>query len=133
VTTTGGRLSANAYIGKETPVKIIVQNSGTAAAHNVSLYASEPAGWKVNFDPKQIPEIPAGKQVQVTAKIRPADKAVAGDYMVTIRANADGGVSDSTDFRITVLTSTLWGVVGIALIAIAVLIVGLAVIRFGRR
>ncbi len=133
VTAPDGRLSANAYIGKETPMKVIVQNLGTAAARNVELSATEPAGWKVEFSPKNIPEIPAGQQVEVTAKIQPSDKAVAGDYMVTIRAHGDGGVSDSTDFRITVLTSTMWGVVGIGLIAVAVLIVGLAVMRFGRR
>ena len=114
-------------------MKVIVQNLGTASARNVELSATEPAGWKVEFSPKNIPEIPAGQQVEVTAKIQPSDKAVAGDYMVTIRAHGDGGVSDSTDFRITVLTSTMWGVVGIGLIAVAVLIVGLAVMRFGRR
>lgn len=133
VTAPEGRLSANAYVGQETPMKVIVQNLGTAPALNVEMSASEPAGWKVEFDPKRFDVIPPGQQVEVTAKIRPADKAVAGDYMVTIRANAEGGVSDSTDFRITVLTSTMWGVVGVGLIAVAVIIVGLAVIRFGRR
>lgn len=53
--------------------------------------------------------------------------------MITARVRSDGGVSKSADFRITVLTSTLWGVVGIALIAVAVMVVGLAVVRFGRR
>ncbi len=133
VTAPEGRLSANAYVGQETPMKVIVQNLGTAPALNVEMSASEPAGWKVEFEPKRFDVIPPGQQVEVTARIRPADKAVAGDYMVTIRANAEGGVSDSTDFRITVLTSTMWGVVGVALIAVAVLVVGLAVIRFGRR
>ncbi len=133
VTAPEGRLTANAYVGKETPVKIIVQNLGTAPAMNVEMSATEPSGWKVEFEPKRIEKIPAGQQVEVTAKIRPSDKAIAGDYMVTIRATAEGGVSDSTDFRITVLTSTMWGVVGVGLIAIAVIIVGLAVMRFGRR
>lgn len=133
VTAPEGRLSANAYVGQETPIDVIVQNLGTAPAQNVEMSATEPAGWKVDFEPKRIDLIPPGEQVTVKAKIRPAQKAVAGDYMVTIRANADGGASDSTDFRITVLTSTMWGVVGVALIAVAVAVVGLAVVRFGRR
>ncbi len=133
VTAPDGRLTANAYVGQETPLKVIIQNLGTAPARNVELSATEPAGWKVEFEPQRIDQIPPGQQVEVTAKVRPADKAVAGDYMITIRANADGGVSDSTDFRITVLTSTMWGVVGVGLIAVAVIIVGLAVMRFGRR
>lgn len=133
VTTPDGRLSGQAYIGRETPLKIVIQNKGTAPAHGVELSASEPSGWSVEFEPKEIAEISAGMQVEVTAKIRPSDKAVAGDYMVTISARPEGGTSKSAEFRITVLTSTLWGVVGIAIIAVAVIVVGLAVVRFGRR
>jgi uncharacterized membrane protein len=99
----------------------------------VTLSSTESSGWTVNFDPKEINEIPAGQQVEVTTNIRPADKAVAGDYMITLRAQTADNLSKSTDFRITVRTSTLWGVVGIVLIAIAVGVVALAVMRFGRR
>jgi uncharacterized membrane protein len=48
-------------------------------------------------------------------------------------ARPDEGASESTEFRVTVLTSTLWGLVGVALIAVAVFGVGMAVMRFGRR
>ena len=63
----------------------------------------------------------------------PSERAIAGDYQTTIRASAAGGLSESANFRITVLTSTLWGAVGIAIIAIALLVVVFAVARFGRR
>ncbi len=128
-----GRLSGEAYAGKESPLKVVILNNGTAAAHNVEMSASTPSGWKVDFDPKVIEEIPVGEQVEVTANIRPGDKAIAGDYIVTVRAKPAEGASKSADFRITVRTSTLWGIVGIALIAVAVAVVALAVIRFGRR
>jgi uncharacterized membrane protein len=133
ITAPDGRLSGRAYAGQETPLKIIVQNTGTAPARGVELSSSEPAGWSVEFDPKKIDEIPVNEQVEVTAKIRPADKAVAGDYMLTIRARPEGSATESAEFRITVLTSTLWGVVGVGLIAVAVVVVGVAVMRFGRR
>lgn len=133
ITSPDGRLSGQAYAGKDTPLKIVVRNNGTAPARGVSLSSSESSGWSVAFDPKEINEIPAGQQVEVTANIRPADKAVAGDYMITIRGQTADGLSRSADFRITVRTSTLWGVVGIILIAIAVGVVALAVMRFGRR
>lgn len=129
----GGRLSGEAYVGKETSLDLIVRNTGKAPARNVELSASEPAGWSVNFEPEEIPEIGRDAQVEVTAKIQPADQAVAGDYEVTFRARPEEGNSESTDFRITVRTSTLWGVVGVGIIAVAVVIVGLAVMRFGRR
>ncbi len=127
------RLSTQVYTGRETPVKILVQNTGSAPAYNVELSASAPSGWNVRFEPQQIEEIPAGQQVEVAMHIKPADKAVAGDYMVTVRARPRDGGYESTDFRITVLTSTLWGVVGILLIAVAVGVVAWAVMRFGRR
>ena len=66
------------------------------------------------------------------ALLTPSSKAVAGDYMTNFRASAKGD-SSAADFRVTVSTSTLWGVVGIGIIAIALLIVVGAVARFGRR
>jgi len=133
VTAPNGRLSGEAYAGKETPLKVIIRNNGTASAYNVTLSSSEPSGWKVTFNPDTIDEIPAGEQVEVTANVRPGEKAIAGDYMLTVRAKPGEGISKSADFRITVRTSTLWGVVGIALIALAVAVVAAAVFRFGRR
>jgi uncharacterized membrane protein len=133
ITTPDGRLSGQAYAGKDSSLKLTIQNTGSAPALGVELSANEPSGWSVEFEPKKIAEIQAGKQVEVTAKIRPADKAVAGDYMLTLRATPETGSSKSAEFRITVLTSTLWGVVGVGLIAVAVGVVALAVMRFGRR
>lgn len=133
VTGPGGRLSGDATIGKETPLDIIVENTGDAAAWNVKMSASEPSGWSVEFQPEEIGQIPAGSRAKVTARVKPAEKAVAGDYEITVRARPEDGSSESAEFRITVRTSTMWGVVGVGIIAVAVVIVGLAVMRFGRR
>ncbi len=133
ITTPEGRLSAQATAGKETPVKVVVRNNGTAPARDVELSSSAPSGWKVTFEPQKISEIPVGQEVEVTASILPAEKALAGDYMLTVRAKPSEGATKSADFRITVTTSTLWGLAGVALIAVAVLVVGMAVARFGRR
>ncbi|MCS6908660.1 MAG: NEW3 domain-containing protein [Anaerolineales bacterium] len=133
ITAPDGRLSGQAYAGRDSSLKIILRNNGSAPALNVQLSSSEPSGWTVSFDPKTVEQIPAGEQVEVTANIRPSEKAVAGDYIVNITARPSEGASKTAEFRITVLTSTLWGVVGIVLIAVAVGVVGMAVMRFGRR
>jgi uncharacterized membrane protein len=133
ITTPDERLSGDAYLGRSTPIKLILRNTGNSPAAGVTLSASSPAGWTVTLNPEQVIEVPAEGEVEVTANVRPAEKAVAGDYMVTFRAQPNEGTAKSADFRVTVRTSTLWGVVGIALIAVAVGIVGLAVVRFGRR
>lgn len=128
-----GRLSGEAYAGQESPLKVVLKNNGTAPLRGIELTSSEPSGWSVSFDQAQIVEIPAGESVEVTARIRPPEKAVAGDYVVTINARPVDRSQVSAEFRITVLTSTLWGAAGIGLIALAVGVVGLAVVRFGRR
>lgn len=133
ITTPDGRLSAQATVGKDTPIQLVVQNNGSAPAQGITLTASPPSGWNVTFDPKQIDQIQAGKQVNVTMHVTPSDQAIAGDYMVTVSATPADGAVQSADFRITVVTSTLWGIAGIALIAVAVGVVGIAVVRFGRR
>ena len=133
ITTPDERLSGDAYLGRSTPIKLILRNTGNSPAAGVTLSASSPAGWTVTLNPEQVVEVPAEGEVEVTANVRPAEKAVSGDYMITFRAQPNEGASKSADFRVTVRTSTLWGVVGIALIAVAVAIVGLAVVRFGRR
>ncbi len=133
ITTPDGRLSGQANAGRESPIKLVIRNNGSAPARGVHLSSSEPSGWTVEFDPKEVPAIAAGEQVEVTVKVRPSEKAVAGDYMLTINARPAEGASESADFRITVTTSTLWGVVGVGLIAVAVGVVAMAVMRFGRR
>lgn len=133
VTAPDGRLSGQAYVGDVTPLKLLVQNSGSAPARNIELSASSPTGWQVEFEPKQLAEVGAGKQIEVTANLHPAEQAIAGDYVVSVRAKPEDGPTKSADFRITVLTSTLWGIVGIGLIAVAIVVVGFAVMRFGRR
>lgn len=133
ITGLDGRLSAKANAGKESSVQLLLKNNGSAPAQGVELSASVPSGWTVTFDPEQITEINAGEQMEITATLQPSDKAIAGDYMITINAQPVDGVNESADFRITVTTSTLWGIAGVGLIAVAVIVVALAVGRFGRR
>jgi uncharacterized membrane protein len=128
----GGRLSGRAYAGAATPMKLTIKNRGSSPARNVEMNSSEPSGWETKFDPQRIPEIAPNNEATVTANIKPLAKAIAGDYMVTVRANA-GDVSASSDFRITVVTSRLWGLVGIAVVLAAVAVVLQAVQRYGRR
>lgn len=133
ITTPDGRLSGRAYAGKESPLKLVIKNRGSAEAKNVELSSFEPTGWEVSFEPRTIASIPAGEKAEVTAKIKPSAKAIAGDYMVTITAKPQNGTSESADFRITVLTSTMWGIVGVGIVALALGFLTFAMLRFGRR
>jgi uncharacterized membrane protein len=129
----GGRLSGEAYAGQDSQLTVVAKNDGSEAARDVELSATAPEGWKTSFDPKELPELGAGKSQSIKVTLTPAARAIAGDYQTTIRASSAGGLSESANFRITVLTSTVWGAVGIGVIAAALLVVVFAVARFGRR
>ena len=127
-----GLVSSRAEAGKETTIPILITNTGTAPADEVELTSSAPSGWKITFEPKTIDRIPPGQNKEVQALVTPPEKAVAGDYAPTLNA-ASRGESASTQFRVAVSTSTMWGIVGAGIIAIALLIMVGAVARFGRR
>ncbi|MGE0035612.1 MAG: NEW3 domain-containing protein [Xanthobacteraceae bacterium] len=127
-----GLLSARASAGVETSIPVILTNSGTAPAEQVELSGSAPSGWKIEFEPKTVDRIAPNENKEVQALITPTAKAIAGDYVTTVRAAARGESSAQT-FRVAVTTSTLWGVIGAGLIGIALLVMVGAVARFGRR
>jgi len=132
ITSTEGILSGRASAGKETAIPIVIVNTGTAPAENVELSGSGPSGWKVEFNPKTIARINPNAKAEAQALITPTEKAIAGDYVTSLRASSKGE-SASSSFRITVTTSTMWGIAGVGIIGIALLIMVGAVARFGRR
>jgi uncharacterized membrane protein len=127
-----GVLSAKASAGAEATFPVFLTNSGTAAAEQIELSGTVPPGWKVNFEPKAVDRIAPNENKEVQVKVTPTDKTVAGDYVTTVRAAARGE-SASQSFRVQVVTSTVWGIVGIALIGAALLVMMGAVVWFGRR
>ena len=132
LTTKDGRLSGEATVGKSSDYTMIVGNDGTAPLEEVEMSGSVPTNWKVEFNPKTIPSIAPDEKKEVRVLVTPADKAIAGDYVASFRASGRGE-SANADFRITVTTSTLWGIVGVGIIAVALLVLLGAVARYGRR
>jgi uncharacterized membrane protein len=127
-----GLLSARAVAGQQSSIPIVVTNTGTAPADNVKLAATAPTGWKVTFEPSTIDRLVPGKDAEVQALVTPGDKSLAGDYMTAINATSRGE-NASGQFRITVATSTVWGMAGAGVIGVALLLMLGAVARFGRR
>jgi uncharacterized membrane protein len=127
-----GVLSAKATAGLETAVAIVLTNTGDAVAEDITLAGTAPSGWKVTFEPKSVDRIAPNDTKEVQAMITPPEKAIAGDYVTTLRANWRGD-SASASFRVGVATSAIWGIYGVGLIGIALLVLVGAVARFGRR
>jgi uncharacterized membrane protein len=127
-----GLVSTRATAGKETSVPIIITNTGTAPAEEIELTGSAPSGWKITFDPKTVDRIAPNDTKEVQALITPSEKAIAGDYVTTVRSSSRGELA-SANFRVTVTTSTIWGIAGVGIIGVALLVMVGAVARFGRR
>ncbi len=132
LSTKDGRLSGEAQVGKSSDYVLQLSNDGTAAVEEIEMSGTVPSNWKVEFEPKTLASLAPGEKKEVKAVVTPSDKAIAGDYVSSFRANGRGE-SSSADFRITVTTSTVWGIVGIGIIAVALLVLLGAVARFGRR
>ena len=93
-----------------------------------------PSGWSVTFDPKTIDSLQVGAERDVQVNIKPPEKSIAGDYQINIQARTEANnASDNLDIRVTVLTPTVWGWVGVAVVVLVV--IGLIAMfwRLGRR
>lgn len=124
-------LNVDVNASQESTLDLVVVNSGTAPLENVAITSTPPSGWDVTFDTTGIDVIAPGDSVPVTATITPADDAINGDYALTLSASVPEARA-STDIRATVKTSATWGLVGIAVIVLA--LVGLTMVfrRYGR-
>jgi len=132
LTTADERLSSSVTAGGERKLELVVKNTGSADLSDISMTATAPSGWEVTFDPKNIAMLKAGESRPVTATIKSSDKALAGDYLVALTAQADEK-SAHANIRMTVKTSVLWGWIGaIILVAVAAGIYGLFR-KYGRR
>ena len=124
-------LSTRGSAGTTIDQTVTITNTGTGDLAGVTLEADAPNAWTVTFDPATV-DVAAGASADAVAHIVPSGDAIAGDYVVTISASheqADGEI----DLRVSVETSVLWGIVGIALIVLVVVGLGWVFQRYGRR
>jgi uncharacterized membrane protein len=131
MSTPSGVLSMNASAGSPQDLTLTLTNSGTADIPGVAMTASAPTGWVVKFDPTPV-DVPAGQTVQVVAHVTPSSDAITGDYVATMTGTSSLATA-KTDIRVTVQTSSLWGIIGIGLIVVILLGLWLVFRRFGRR
>lgn len=132
LTTPDERLNLDVEAGTPSELQLMVFNEGTAPLVDVSLSATPPSGWDVDFSPANVDRIEPGSSAEVTAVVTPSSEAITGDYRITFRSNVPE-TSDSIEVRATVETSALWGLVGVAVILIALVALAVVFRRFGRR
>jgi len=131
--TATGRLDTEVTAGEDNYLTVRVENTGSIALDTVRFSSGTLEGWLITFNPDPVELLEPGLAQEVTVTIKPPDKVIAGDYAITLFADSEEYSADPLKMRVTVMTPTIWGWVGI-LIVLAV-IAGLAIIfrRLGRR
>ncbi len=126
------RLDVSGRSNTESHIPMIVANTGTGDLTAVKLAGTAPTGWDVSFDPAQIDSVKPNETAQVTAIVKPASDAVAGDYALTIRASA-GSQSSTVDLRYSLKGSRTLGFVALGVIVLAFGALAGVFVKFGRR
>ncbi len=127
-----GLLSTNVVAGKAKTVTVTLKNEGTSDADEIKLSSYKPNNWSVTFNPDSVKNLKAKDQVQLEATITSASDAITGDYSVSVTAKTEQS-SVTQNFRVTVRTSSWWGLISILIIGCAAVILVLAIRKFGRR
>ncbi len=132
LSTPSGLLSFDAHANKESDVTLSITNNSNVDLQNITLTSSAPSGWTVTFDESSIDVLEAGATREITAHVTPGDSAMTGDYVTTMTAGCSE-VSDTAEFRVSVKTDTIWGIV--AILIILALIAGVSAVfkKYGRR
>lgn len=129
----GERYDTKAKAGRDNYFSIKVGNLGTAPIDKITFSPDSPAGWSVKFSPEQVDTLAPFSTQTVEMNITPPPETIAGDYIISVRASGVQRPSEKINIRVTVETPTVWGWIGVVIIAIVIM--GLVVIfmRFSRR
>ncbi|QGH33379.1 hypothetical protein GI584_04715 [Gracilibacillus salitolerans] len=132
ISTPDGNLSADVTAGNNRTIDLVVENIGTATLNDISISASTPPNWESEFDENSIATLEAGESKTIKATLSAPNDAIAGDYVTTFTAETSE-VSSDADFRVSVETSTLWGVISVLIILAIVGGLYFIIRKYGRR
>ena len=128
-----GIYSTQATAGSDNHFGFQVYNDGSANLESVTFSSTNPTEWTIKFDPPKIDSISPGVRQNVDVIINPPKgKTIAGDYMIGITASAKNG-RDDADIRVTVLSPSIWGWVGIIIVLLVIAGLGVIFRVLGRR
>ena len=132
LTTPTGLLSSKVTAGNGKQLELLVRNTGSGTLENIRFISSKPNDWEITIEPDTIRQLAPGASTNVMAMVKPADKAIPGDYAAKITARTNE-VSSVASFRLSVKTPLLWGWIGILVILGIVVFIWWMFRKYGRR
>lgn len=127
------RLNTTATADSEKVFPVKLTNNGFGNVSDINFTSSKPEDWVITFSPDKIDSLATDASQDINVIIKPSGKTIAGDYEITISARGKQATAADMKVRVTVETPSVWGVVGIVIIAVVV--VGLIFVfrQFSRR
>ncbi len=120
--------------GGTTTFTATVTNSGYSTLTGVTVVTTLPeTDWSSTGTPVQVGTLGPKESASFTINVKTTDNTVSGDYMVTAKASSDQVSSDSSQVRVTVSTSTSWGIYGVGIAAVFIVALVLVFRKFKRR
>ena len=128
-----GIYSTEGQAGKTTVYSIEVRNTGTDTLNNIKFSSDKPQGWEIDFSPDGADSLAAQEAMTVDVSITPPEKAISGDYMITLETQSQQVFGSSIKVRVSVETQAIWGWIGVIIIVLVVIVLGYFIMRFSRR
>lgn len=119
--------------GNQLAFTVRVTNSGQSPVTTLSLQVNAPSGWNVSSSPPKVSTLDPKDSYTFNVVAIPPSDTVAGDYLLSISASSDQYSSDEVQLRVTVEAPASWALVGVAVAAIAVVLLIAVFRKFSRR
>jgi len=120
--------------GSSSEVRISIENRGNDALEDVTLEINGESGLSTQIRGfGTIDELEAGESRSISVKITANANAGSGIKEIFIRAKSDDLVSSERSIKVNVEKSSSSGLLGIGMLALAVLVLVFVVRKFGRR
>ncbi len=119
--------------GSSTSFTVKVTNTGQSPVTTLSLNVVAPDGWGVSVAPVQVTSLASRDSYTFNVVTQIPESTVAGDYMITLKAQSDQVSSGETQLRVTASASTSWGLIGVAMVVIVIIALVVVFRKFSRR
>ncbi len=118
--TTSGLLNLEATAGRENHLAARIQSTGSSKVTNIDFLSTKPEGWEVKFVPDRVDQVDPGYASEIDIIVIPPRQVVPGDYMLNLKCIGKEVGTREIDLRITVLTPTVWGWVGVIIVLLVI-------------
>ncbi len=131
---TTDQLAYSTSPGQSFDIKVYVTNNGQGGSlTNVYPNVEAPSGWTVNVTPASVNSIKPGETQVYTVSVLPPANIVANVYAVNIAVKSDQSTSATSNYQITITTSSIIPYLGGALVLAVIGGLVLMYRKYGRR